>query len=418
MMGRVPLIQAGENYILKDSSGRVQERLIEVIGEGGTYLAYKAIEEVDGTAQGVNVVLEFYPLEEEDSFSMIRYQREKAGEELQITFKSPYAETLSEEQKKKILQEELQNQEDNAQREVKSARELHYNREKQENSPYFYRTEYFTRVGDTYYLKLDTSEGRTLYQYIKEHENGRLSLRESLKLAQMDLEIVSEFEGNYLHGDIKPQNIWLRGNDAAMSKVFLDAGSCVSLKKYCCEGFKTWTEGAVIQKADEIVKNRGIGCSTKGYCNKEMSLFFDAKATYYGASELAALNPLKINLKNKYNAAVQLLDAMNHLSISSDLYAVVETMCYCATGKNYSRIQDQDLEKILQEETAVCKYFSDILKKNQKEGYASIETLQKDLCKLERMMNKDADPEVLLEAIRNTLPDIKNIDPKLFGKIK
>lgn len=419
MIERIPLIKNGENYLLTDAAGNVKVRLIQVVGEGGTYLVYKAVEEVDGVAQNVCIIKEAYPGTDEETFSLFQYTREQPGQELKLVFQSPYLKNLSEEQKRLVYQEELQKQEENAMREVQTAKELFYNQEKQENSPYLYRTEYFTRLGDTYYLKLDTSEGRTLHSYIKENENGCLSLSESLEMMKKLLEILAQlFDGAYIHGDIKPQNVWLCGQGAAMSMVLLDMGSCFPLQEYCCTDFEAWSEEEVIQKADFIVKNRGIGCSTKGYCNMQMSQFFDAKAAYYGARELAALNPVKSNQKNKYRAAVRLLEAMNHLNIGADLYSAVETMFYCVTGRNYNGESETDLEPILQEPRAVCEYFSNILKKNQKEGYASIELLKRDLKKLERMMNREADPDILLDAIRNSLPDIHNIDPSLFGKIK
>lgn len=419
MMARVPLIEGDETYLLTDSTGKVQMRLIQVVGEGGTYIAYKAVEEVDGIAQNVSIILEFYPCTEEETFSMLQYTREKPGQELKLIPKSSYMKLLSDEQKKTVYEEEICKQEENALREIETARTLFYNKEKKENSPYLYRTEYFTRMGDTYYLKLDTSEGQTLRDYIKEQEEEKLSLRESLELTRKILEILSQLlEGVYIHGDIKPQNIWICGKGAAMSMKLLDMGSFFSLQEYRCPGFEAWSKEEIIQKADDIVKNRGIGCSTKGYCNSDMSLFFDAKTAYYSARELAALNPLKVNIGYQYKAAVRLLDAMNRLRISVDLYSVVETMFYCVAGKNYSGEMKEELEELIQESRMVCQYFAEILRKNQGEGYLSVEELRKDLKKLEKLLNKEADPDVLLEAIQNTLPDIQNIEPGLFGKIK
>lgn len=418
MTPRVPLIRAGESYLLQDASGRTV-RLIEEIGEGGTYHAYKGVEEVDGIPQKVCVLLEWNPAYEEDTFSMIRYKREQPGQELRIILRSPYDEILSEEEKEKIHQDELRQQEENALREVQTAKELFYDEERQENSPYLYHIEYFTRMGDTYYLKIDTSEGRTLQSYIKEQIEERLSLQEALEMIKQLLEILSSLsKRGYIHGDIKPQNIWMSGQGAAMTQKLLDMGSAFKRQEYDCQDFESWSEAEIIQKADYIVKNRGIGCSTKGYCNASMNQFFDAKAAYYDASERAAINPLKFNIRNQYKAAVSLLETMNELDVSADLYSVIETMFYCVTGRNYNGETEKELEELLHESNAVCKYFANILRTNQETGYATIEALRKDLKKLECMLNREADPEVLLEAIRGTLPNIQHIDPKLFGKIK
>lgn len=420
MSERVPLIRDGENYLLSSEENNVQVRLIRQVGEGGTYLVYKAVEEVDGVPQNVCIIKEAYPRTEEESFSKLQYVREEPGQEIRLMPRSFYMNYLSEEQKASVYHEERMQQEENAFREVQMARELFFNKEKQENSPYLYRTEFFARMGDTYYLKLDTSEGQTLHSYSKENERGHLSLQESLQMTKKLLEILTQVFGDaYLHGDIKPQNIWIRGHGEAMSMVLLDMGSAFSLQgDYCCKGYESWTEADVIQKADFIVKNRGIGCSTKGYCSPEMNAFFDAKAAYYSARELAVMDSREIIVQNQMKAAARLLEAMNRLNVTADLYGVVETMYYCATGRNYDGETETELEELLQETIVVCQCFADILKKNREAGYVSIEALQKDLHKLECIMNRDADPEVLLDAIRHTLPDIQHIDPRLFGKIK
>ena len=142
MSVRVPLIDAGESYLLQGTMGRTA-RLIEIIGEGGTYQAYKAVEEVDGVPQRVCVILEWNPVQEEDTFSVIQYIRERPGQEIRIVLRRPYDEILSEEKKKKVYRDELRQQEENALREVQTAKELFYDEEKQENSPYLYHIEYF-----------------------------------------------------------------------------------------------------------------------------------------------------------------------------------------------------------------------------------------------------------------------------------
>ena len=233
------------------------------------------------------------------------------------------------------------------------------------------------------------------------------------------LEILSSLsKRGYIHGDIKPQNIWLSGQGEAMSQKLLDMGSAFKRQEYDCHDFESWSEAEIIQKADYIIKNRGIGCSTKGYCSISMNQFFDAKAAYYGASELAAINPINFNIRNQYKAAVRLLETMNALDVSADLHSVVETLFYCVAGRNYKGENEEELEELLHESSTVCKYFANILRMNQRAGYVSVEALRDDLKKLECMLTREAEPEVLLEAIRSTLPSIQNIDPKLFGKVK
>ena len=94
MTARIPIIKDGESFLLANASGRTV-RLIETIGEGGTYHAYKAVEEVNGVPEKVCVILEWNPIREEDTFSMFQYKREYPGRELKIVIRSPYDEQLS-----------------------------------------------------------------------------------------------------------------------------------------------------------------------------------------------------------------------------------------------------------------------------------------------------------------------------------
>lgn len=406
MMNRVPLIQEGETFLLEGPDRNVKMKLIQLIGAGATYLAYKAVEEVNGISRRVCIIKEYHPAEK----GVLEYKREKTGEPLCLVANNHFLQIFSEEQVQALLQEEIQNQEENAKQEVQKATELFYNATKQENSPFLYQTEYFTRMGDTYYLKVDTSEGRTLHDYLKETEKGYLSLREGLEITKKLLEVTKQVLGDrYLHGDIKPQNIWMCGNGAALTPILLDLGSAFKREEYCCEGFESWSEEEILSKADSIVKNKGIGCSTKGYCNRKVNAFYDAKVAYCGAKELAEWKATPENKRFRKKAAVQLLETMLQVDASSDLYSILETMSYCVTPKN-SKLE-------MKGDEAAYTFFSKILKKNREEGYDSVEQVQSDLKKLERILNKDAEPEVLLAAIRATLPDISDIDPKLFGKI-
>lgn len=407
MIDRIPLIQDGETYVLAGPDENVRMNLIQLIGEGATYLAYKAVEEVNGIPKRVCVIKEYHPAEK----GMFEYKREKAGEPLQLAPNTRGIKVFSEEQAKSLYQEEILNQEENAKQEVQKATDLFYNQAKQENSPFLYQTEYFTRLGDTYYLKVDTSEGRTLYDYLKENGKGYLSLKEGLEMTRKLLDVTTQVLGDrYIHGDIKPQNIWICGQGSAVTPILLDLGSAFKRDEYCCEGFESWSEEEVISKADYIVKNKGIGCSTKGYCNDKVNAFYDAKVAYYNAKDLVDWRATPENVRFKHKAAVQLLEAMNQLDVSSDLFSIVETMSYCVTQKNQTMEAEDD--------AAAYKFFSQMLKKNREEGYTSAMQLHSDLNKLERILNKDAEPEVLLEAIQKSLSDIRDIDPNLFGKIK
>ena len=97
------------------------------------------------------------------------------------------------------------------------------------NSPYVYHSELFTHFGDSSYIVMDTNEGNTLYTVMRKTLTPEKCLRYIYQL----LIIVDHLNNKgYLHGDIKPQNIWIRGENENQSMLLLDFGTAMHLSDF------------------------------------------------------------------------------------------------------------------------------------------------------------------------------------------
>ena len=73
------VLDQNEAFILCDSKGNEQIRLISIIDNGGSAMAYKAIRNKNGSSS-VCIVKEYYPAQKEDI-----YKRNKVGEPIFIS---------------------------------------------------------------------------------------------------------------------------------------------------------------------------------------------------------------------------------------------------------------------------------------------------------------------------------------------
>lgn len=270
-MDRVPLIdKTNKPFIMCSEDGTVQVEFIEVVGCGGSAVVYKGRKKV-GNRERACVIKEYYPLKP----NQVNYVREGAGKHLRIV---PIV-SGSLEESTGIRENELQKQKNNVARELKMAREIFYNHEKNENSPYLYEAEFFRAWGDSTYVILDTSEGKTLKAYLDE-SGGIISLKEAVKYLEKLLAIIRQMlDGKYCHGDIKTENIWLRGKDAAESMCLLDFGSVFSYEEFQADPERLSPE-ELMQRAEEILFAEGVGTSTDGYYSKAMFNLMVSKNAY------------------------------------------------------------------------------------------------------------------------------------------
>ena len=378
------LIREGCELVMRElvsENGKEKVRLLEVVGRGQNCIAHKAALLTDG---------EEYQVPVDASWS-----REEVEQEMLR-------------QRTKVL------------REVRSAQELYF--DGKENSPYVYRTEFFGREGNSYYVKLDTSKGKTLKNIIR--EKGKVTLREAIEFCDKLLVIMKTLldgKVKYFHCDIKPEDIWIRGEGAAASMILLDMGSVFKKEEYSFESLEDLSLEELFERADRIADNEGIGCSSEGYCCGKLRNFYNQKMAYQDAKEIASIIPILPNLEEKEKAAGALLKAINEIDLSVDLYSALQVLFYCSTGEEYLGNGVYTVEKIMGltgEAEMVCDWLLHMLKKNTAPGYESIEELGQDLKTLKRLLEKGADPRVLLQGVKNNLPEIKGIDTRLFGKIE
>ena len=75
------VLSSDEAFVLCDSNGTEQVRLIQIVGNGGSAIAYKAIRNKNGS-KSVCIVKEYFPEEAEEENI---YVRKKIGDPISIT---------------------------------------------------------------------------------------------------------------------------------------------------------------------------------------------------------------------------------------------------------------------------------------------------------------------------------------------
>ena len=94
------VLSSDEAFVLCDSNGTEQVRLIQIVGNGGSAIAYKAIRNKNGS-KSVCIVKEYFPEEAEEENI---YVRKKIG----ILFQLQKTEKRNYRYKKKTLKENCQ----------------------------------------------------------------------------------------------------------------------------------------------------------------------------------------------------------------------------------------------------------------------------------------------------------------------
>lgn len=387
-MERQSLIDEKQKITLADEkSGVLKVDLIQVVGRGGTAIAYKGIRHFNGEKQ-MCIIKEYFP--DESQSPVKRYYREKAGEPICI--------------RSEDREEEKKRQEQNVRREIRLANEMYF--DGKNNSPYAFHTEFLTHYGDSSYMILDTSEGQTLEAYVR--EKGRLSIEEAIESIERLLVIVEQLLGDkYCHGDIKGQNIWIRGEGVAKSFCLLDFGSVFSYDEYGYD-LKTMSRQEKKEMADKIVFNEGIGCSSEVYRAPKIFQLSVAKARY-------------IEERTARRAGL-LLEAVKAITPATDLYSCIQVMFRLLYGEVYKGDGSVNIEKI-QERTgcseSVAEKLLEMMKKNGKEEYRTADEVRKDLEILKTLQQKGAHPQVILDALKEKLKNKTiEIDERLLNQVK
>lgn len=358
------VLSSDEAFVLCDSNGTEQVRLIQIVGNGGSAIAYKAIRNKNGS-KSVCIVKEYFPEEAEEENI---YVRKKIGDPISIT---------------EDREKELQIQKENIERELSANQAVYFDENSDvSNSPYVYHSELFTRFGDASYIVMDTNDGRTLCEIMRQRITGEECLRYLYQL----LIIVEHLNSkNYLHGDIKPQNLFVRGDGENQSMLLLDFGTVIKLDDYKVD-ITNLTKKEIMEVADRMKENESLGSTTDSYESLGILTVRNHKQMFRTTDHCP-------------ERARAFIESVNNLSVADDLYSIVEIACELFEKATLDREQRESVEEVV----------DDMKEKNETAGYHSVAELREDIEVIECILNNGAHPAVLEKNFLNSgcliLPD-------------
>ena len=350
------VLSSDEAFVLCDSNGTEQVRLIQIVGNGGSAIAYKAIRNKNGS-KSVCIVKEYFPEEAEEENI---YVRKKIGDPISIT-----------------------EDKENIKRELSTNQAVYFDENADEsNSPYVYHSELFTRFGDSSYIVMDTNDGKTLCEIMRQILTGEECLRYLYQL----LIIVEHLNSkNYLHGDIKPQNLFVRGDGENQSMLLLDFGTVIKLDDYKVD-ITNLTKKEIMEVADRMKENESLGSTTDSYGSLGILTVRNHKQMFRTTDHCP-------------ERARAFIESVNNLSVADDLYSIVEIACELFEKATLDREQRESVEEVV----------DDMKEKNETAGYHSVAELREDIEVIECILNNGAHPAVLeknfLKSRLLTLPD-------------
>lgn len=390
--------------IYASSDGLFEIRAIELIGRGGTSLVYKGIKKNENIEKQC-IIKEFYPASE-GYYPEVTYYRDKVGDKIKIIVNNS---NLTDEEKTKVILKEKEREKEIFEREFSMIHRMYFNGES--NSPYMDGVEKITKgeqqnLGDSIYLVLDTRDGKTLHSLLK--KEGKFEFAKAMDYTEKILEIIQTLLGNsFFHGDIKPENLFIRGNFPNEQMILLDFGSAFAYEDFISNN---GTE-EVIGLADKIANTVGIGSSSREYQSPTIKEFREKKIKYLGVKGSF--------FKMKFGK--ELIEQMKKLNVSSDIYSTLNIMYEMIFGKIYERDGCFD-KKELVFSTGMSKiavdYIIDIMEKNRKLHYTSVEMIKEDLKVLKTLYSKGAHPKVLLAGLKEEVSKMPAIDPLLLADIE
>lgn len=383
--------ESGHDIVIKSQDGSTSIKIIDLLGSGGTCLAYKGMLNKDGDQKYV-VVKEYYPSEDN---LYVKYCRNESDGKIEIKASAD---------EERI--EEIKRQKDNVERELKNNKSLFL--KDTSNSAYMYNSELFCTYGDSSYIVIDTSEGITLKDLLSEEYYKEKSIRERVELAidftrRFLIILENVFSGRYIHGDLKPDNIYIAGNKGAENIFFLDFGSVFALEEYKMD-LENASNEEKIKLANRIIWNEGIGMSSEEYRNYPIIKLIQEKNNYY-------------SMQGSVISAESLIKAVNNVGISSDIYSLVKVFFRMIAGVEYSNdINTRKMSDLLGEEDILTEDLLRIMKKNENEGYSNVADFMEELDILNCLLNNEGHPKVLLYGLMRENENL-DVDQDLFGAV-
>ena len=385
---RVPLTDGVKPFTMFDADGEIQVQFLEVLGRGGSCIAYHGRKIVNGHSREV-VIKEYYP-ESNNASARIQYYRAHPYTKLQIIAREK-------ENEEALIEEELKRQAHNVERELKMADKLGY--DGLHNSPFSFEASLLNRYGDSHYILLDTNAGQTLRKCLNDAPEHRLPWGQALRYMKMLLSIIDQtLDGRYVHADLKPDNIWITGGPGqdAGYMVLLDMGSVYMVGEYGSDAELSDAEAK--QLAERICENDGLGSHSRGYCSSMIYELYTAKSAY-------------LEVRSVYNAR-ELIRAVNRTDVRADIYSAVQLLFELVTGEIYrgdGTNWHRRLSRLFHEEEnvsdAAIDFLVGMMEKNDRLFY-DIAAVRHDMEVLEALFKRDAHPLVLMEHVLKNLDDL------------
>lgn len=371
-----------DGFMLSSENGVEKVYLMSIIGKGGTAIAYKGIREKNGCRTAC-IVKEYFPKDKED-----KYIRKNTGDKISII--------------EEYKDAELRLQKENINRELLTNQQIYFNESDIKNKefnnfPYAYSAEYFCRYGDTSYIVLDSSEGETLHSKLKKGiENDEMVLK---YVYQLLIAVEHLHEKGFIHSDIKPENLWLRGFGDNQNMCLLDFGSAFRLSVYHVDNIEQLSPREIMQAANRIVANESIGFSTDGYCSINMINVKTHKRAF-------------LSTDHSPKRARKLIDAVNALGIGDDLFSVVRVMKVLFDIRYPKYTEKPAYWEELQKMYNKCE--------GDNERYESVDELRTDLKIIETIMHNGAHPKVLERGLKKDISklEIDEFDESLLCDIE
>lgn len=395
---RIPMVNdknANRMFIFGEGED-LQVNFLEVIGKGGTCIAYKGEKKQNGILRQC-IIKEYYP---QYVLDKAEYMRDENTGMLHIV-------CSSEGEKEDIREKELAIQERNVNHEFETNNKLFYSKVSG-NSPYVYAMDLKKKIGDSTYFVLDTSEGKTLYSEVNEKMGAGLEWRKAIQYTKRLLEIVRWMNRDmgYLHGDITPRNIWITGNAENLIFKILDFGSSFKKNEYDIEKMN---QNEILDVAHELLYCEGIGSSTEGFRSNDMAKMSNRKQSFANESS------------NIFSATrfLQSVNAIQHER--TDIHAVIKVFYYMVTGEVYDGIQcDIKLKRL--EETKASPFLTDKLietmKMNSKMHFDTVEKANACMDSFLDIIEGNCSPETLLASIGDELLGETEYDERLLAQLR
>ena len=275
---------------------------------------------------------------------------------------------------------------ENVRRELRTNQEIYFSKKDREtsdwnNSSYVYSAEYLCRLGDSSYIALDSSEGETLYACLKRRE---VTIDEALRMIRQMLIIVGHLgKKGFVHCDIKPENLWLRGKGENQSMCLLDFGSAFKLSDYQVD-FSHMNKEEIMEAADRIMRNESIGSNTRGYSSVNVGRVESNKNIYNSTD-------------HSLERAKALLESVNAIGVGDDLFSVIKVADQLLEQANMTTEERKSIEEIWEE----------VKRKNSDVGFQSVQELREEIEIIDTILHKGAHPAVLAHGLKRTMKNLQ-----------